>query len=135
MGNNYLMSGLASEQIFQIDSGHPCVSVINGLSSHCYTSVSLNSACFFCFVFFLSCSPCLSEAYWSTWWGSALSVTLTPTAAKAAHHMTTATRTTATPMASTATGVTDTLTEGTGMGMGRVGMVGTATPTARQVEA
>lgn len=77
---------------------------------------------------FVSCSRCLSEVCWSTWWVSALSVTLTPTAAKAAHLMTTVTRTMATPTVSTATAVTATLTADTGT-------AGTDTPTAVGAEA
>lgn len=79
-------------------------------------------------VAFVSCSRCLSEVYWSTWWVSARSVTLTPTAAKAAHLMTTVTRTMATPTASTATAATATLTAATGT-------AGTDTPTAAGAEA
>ena len=64
----------------------------------------------------MSCSRCQSGGYWSTWWESARSVTLTATAAKAAHRVTTATRTMATrtmatPTASTATEVTAIPTE------------------------
>lgn len=92
---------------------------------------------------FISSSRCLSEVCWSTWSVSALSVTLTPTAAKAARPVTTATRTTATPTASTATEATathtaDTDTVDTGMeGMGTVDMVmaDTGTPTALRAEA
>lgn len=86
-----------------------------------------------CVLFFVPCSRCLSEAYWSTWWVSALSATLTPTVAKAARHMTTVTRTTATPTASTATEVTATLMEG--MVMADTATADTGTPTAQGAEA
>lgn len=59
------------------------------------------------------CSQFLSEVCWSTWWVSALSATPTPMAAKAARHMITVTRTTATLTANIATEVTDTPMEGT----------------------
>lgn len=86
---------------------------------------------------FVSCSRCLSEACWWTWWASALSVTPTPTAAKAARHTTTATRTTATPTVSTATEVTATLMEDMGRATVDTGTAAmdTDTPTARGVEA
>lgn len=58
---------------------------------------------------------------------------LTPTAAKAAHLMTTATRTTDTPTASTATEVTATLMADTDTA--GTGTAGTGTPTAAGVEA
>lgn len=80
--------------------------------------------------FFLSCSQCPSAAYWSTWWESVLSATLTLTlmAAKAALLMTTVTLTIATPKVSTAMEVMATLMEDTAT-------VDTATPTAAGVEA
>lgn len=71
--------------------------------------------------------------YWSTWWVSALSVTLTHTAAKAAHLMSTVTRTTATPTASIATEVMATLM--VDMGTADMGTAGMGTLTAVGVEA
>ena len=79
-------------------------------------------------LFTFLCSRCLLEAYWSTWWVSARSVTLTLMAVKAAHRMSMDTRTTDTHTASTATEGMATLTEGMGTG----DMV---TPTAQGVEA
>lgn len=56
-------------------------------------------------------SRCLWEGCWSTWWASVPSVMLTPTAAKAAHHMTMDTPTANTVMEGTDTEGRD--TEGT----------------------